>query len=69
MRKRSSIVVTHHDKIRVIVKGALEEVLKVCDMARVNGEEVPITKEITEKVNKKAEEMAKKWNASNCSSS
>ena len=59
MRKRSSIVVTHHDKIRVIVKGALEEVVKVCDMARVNGEEVPITKEITEKVNKKAEEMAK----------
>ena len=59
MRKRSSIVVTHHDKIRVIAKGALEEVVKVCDMARVNGEEVPITKEITEKVNKKAEEMAK----------
>ena len=59
MRKRSSIVVTHHDKISVIAKGALEEVVKVCDMARVNGEEVPITKEITEKVNKKAEEMAK----------
>ena len=59
MRKRSSIVVTHHDKIRVIAKGALEEIVKVCDMARVNGEEVPITKEITEKVNKKAEEMAK----------
>ena len=51
MRKRSSIV--------VIAKGALEEVVKVCDMARVNGEEVPITKEITEQVNKKAEEMAK----------
>ena len=59
MRKRSSIVVTHHEKYRVIVKGALEEITKVCDMARVNGEEVPITKEIIERVNKNAEEMAK----------
>ena len=59
MRKRSSIVVTHHDKYRVIAKGALEEIVKVCDMARENGEEVPITEEIIMKVNKKAEEMAK----------
>ncbi len=59
MRKRSSIVVTHHDKYRVIGKGALEEIVKVCDMARVNGEEVPINNEIIAKVNKKAEELAK----------
>ena len=59
MRKRSSIVVAHHDKYRVIAKGALEEITKVCDMARVNDEEVPITKEIIEKVNNKAEELAK----------
>ena len=59
MRKRSSIVVAHHDKYRVIAKGALEEIIKVCDMARVNDEEVPITKEIIEKVNNKAEELAK----------
>ena len=59
MRKRASIVVTHHDKYRVIVKGALEEIVKVCDMARVNNEEVPITKEIIEQVNQNAEELAK----------
>ncbi len=59
MRKRSSIVVTHHEKYRVIVKGALEEIVKVCDMARVNGEEVPINKKIIDKVNGKAEELAK----------
>ena len=59
IRKRSSIVVTHHDKYRIIAKGALEEITKVCDMARVNGKEVPINKEIIEKVNKNAEELAK----------
>ena len=59
MRKRASIVVTHHDKIRVIAKGALEEITKVCDMARLNGEEVPITEEIIKKVEDKAEELAK----------
>ena len=59
MRKRSSIVVTHHDKVRVIAKGALEEIVKVCDMARENGEEVPINQEILKKVNQKAEELAK----------
>ena len=59
MRKRASIVVTHHDKYRVIVKGALEEIIKVCDMARIDEEEVPINDEIIEKVNKNAEELAK----------
>ena len=58
-RKRASIVVSHHDKIRVIVKGALEEIVKVCDMARVNGKEVPISKKIINQVNEKAEELAK----------
>ncbi len=59
MRKRSSIVVTHHDNYRVIVKGALEEIVKVCDMARIDGKEVPINDEIIHKVNIKAEELAK----------
>ena len=58
-RKRASIVVTHHDKYRIIVKGALEEIVKVCDMARINEKEVPINKEIVDQVNKKAEELAK----------
>ncbi len=59
MRKRSSIVVSYEDKYRVISKGALEEITKVCDMALVNGEEVPINKEIINKVNKNAEDLAK----------
>ena len=59
-RKRSSIVVIHNDKYRVIVKGALEEIIKVCDMARINEKEVPINKKIIEKVNKNAEELSKK---------
>ena len=59
MRKRSSIVVKHNEKFRVIAKGALEEIVKVCDMALVNGEEVPINEEIITKVNKNAEDMAK----------
>ncbi len=59
MRKRSSIVVTHNDKYRVIAKGALEEIIKVCDMALVKGKEVKINRNIIERVNKKAEELAK----------
>ena len=59
MRKRSSIVVSYEDKYRVISKGALEEITKVCDMALVNGEEVPINKEIINTVNKNAEDLAK----------
>ncbi len=59
MRKRSSIVVTHNDKYRVIAKGALEEIIKVCDMALVKGKEVKINRNIIERVEKKAEELAK----------
>ena len=59
MRKRASIVVAHHDNYRVIVKGAVEEIVKVCDMARVDGNEVKINKEIITRVNQKAEELAK----------
>ena len=35
MRKRASIVVENNDDISVIVKGALEEIIKVCDMALI----------------------------------
>ena len=59
MRKRSSIVVEHQHKYKVIAKGALEEIIKVCDMALVKGKEVKINRNIIERVNKKAEELAK----------
>ncbi len=59
MRKRASIVVKNNKNESVIVKGALEEIVKVCDMALINGQEVPINKKIIANVNEKAEEMAK----------
>ncbi len=58
-RKRASIVVSHHDNHRVIIKGALEEIIKVCDMARVNEKEVVLNNEIIEKVNNNAENLEK----------
>ncbi len=59
MRKRSSIVVENENRTSVIVKGALEEVVKVCDMALIDGKEVPISDEIVKQVNTNAENMAK----------
>ncbi|MBP5684618.1 MAG: magnesium-translocating P-type ATPase [Bacilli bacterium] len=59
MRKRASIVVENNDSISVIVKGALEEIIKVCDMALIKDKEVPINEKIISDVNKQAENMAK----------
>ena len=59
MRKRASIVVENKGTYSVIAKGALEEIVKVCDTALVDKKEVPITKEIITNTNKKAEELAK----------
>ena len=57
--KSHNVDISNYKKIDEIPFDYMRKIVKVCDMARVNGEEVPITKEITEKVNKKAEEMAK----------
>ena len=57
-RKRSSVVVSDNGTYSVIAKGALEEIVKVCDMA-LEGEEVPITEEIIKRVSDKALELAK----------
>ena len=59
IRKRSSVVVEKDDKITVITKGALEEIVKVCDMALINNEEVPMSQDIINKVNGYAEGYAK----------
>ena len=59
MRKRSSIVVENNNSYSVIVKGALEEIVKVCDMALIDKKEVQISEEIISSVNKKAEELAR----------
>ena len=59
MRKRASIVVENDKNYSVIAKGALEEIVKVCDMALIDNKEVPISKEIIESTNEKAENLAK----------
>lgn len=59
MRKRASIVVENDKRVSVIVKGALEEIVKVCDMALLEGKEVPVNEEILKRVNQNAEELAK----------
>ena len=59
-RKRMSIVVKHEDKYRVITKGALDEIVKVCDMALINNEEVKISEEIIREAFNKEQELARK---------
>ena len=58
MRKRMSIVVKSDDYL-MITKGALEEILKICDTALINGKKVKLTDEIIENVNGKAEAFAR----------
>ena len=58
-RKRMSIVVSDNEKVRVMTKGALEEILKVCDMALIDGKEKKLTPSIIEKVSKKEQELAR----------
>lgn len=59
MRKRASIVVENKKDYSVITKGALEEIVKVCDMALMDGKEVPLTEIIVRETNEKAESLAK----------
>ena len=59
-RKRASIVVQNEKEYSVIAKGALEEILKVCDNALVNKKEVAINKKIIEEAEEKAVELSKK---------
>ena len=58
-RKRASIVVENEKEFSVITKGALEEIVKVCDMALIDGEEVKITNKIIESVNEEAIKLAR----------
>lgn len=60
-RKKMSIVVkTPKDKYRLITKGALEEILKICSKVKDNNDVLEITDEITEKIIKNADEFHKK---------
>ena len=59
-RKRSSIVVQNEKEYSVIAKGALEEILKVCDMALINKKEVKITSKICKDAEDQAIALSKK---------
>lgn len=51
-RRRLSIVVEKEDKKMMITKGAVEEILNICSMVKLKGEEIPITSQIKQDVKK-----------------
>ena len=57
-RKKMSVVVKHDEHYRIITKGALEEVLKSCITAKINGKHLPLTDEMIENINNNAKELA-----------
>ncbi len=57
-RKRMSVVVKNGTNYRMITKGALEEVIKVCTTVKTATGTSPINKEITDNVHLKAKELA-----------
>lgn len=58
-RKRSSIVVENEKEFSVIAKGALDEIVTVCDMAFIDNKEIPLTKEIIEHAKERETMLAK----------
>ena len=58
-RKKVSVVVKHENHYRIITKGALEEILKVCKDVKINETYKPLTKDMLESINKNAESLAK----------
>ena len=57
-RKKMSVVVKHDEHYRIITKGALEEVLKSCTTAKINGEHLPLTYEMIENIENNAKKLA-----------
>lgn len=57
-RKKMSVVVKHDEHYRIITKGALEEVLKGCTTAKINGLHQPLTTEIINNINTNAKKLA-----------
>ncbi|QEH61429.1 Mg(2+) transport ATPase, P-type [Spiroplasma chinense] len=56
-RKILSVILTKDDEKEIFTKGAIEEILKVCDRISIRGKIEPITQEHKDKIIKKAEEM------------
>ena len=57
-RKKQSIVVKHKNTYRMITKGALEEIIKDCNMVHINDKNEVITEKIKKVIKSKAIELA-----------
>lgn len=49
-RRRLSVIVTDNNLNQIITKGAVEEILNICNFADLNGKEEKLTKEMKDKV-------------------
>ena len=58
-RKRASIVVQNKEKYSIIIKGALEEIFKVCDRALINNKEEKLIEKIYNEAKEREIELAK----------
>ena len=57
-RKKVSVIVQKDDHYRMITKGALEEIIHICDRVQINGKISKINDSIIKKVQSKATELA-----------
>ena len=57
-RKKVSVIVQKDDHYRMITKGALEEIINICDRVQINGKISKINDSIIKKVQSKATELA-----------
>ncbi len=57
-RKKVSVIVQNDDHYRMITKGALEEIINICDRVQINGKISKINDSIIKKVQSKATELA-----------
>jgi len=58
LRRRMSVVVENQNNERLLItKGAVEEILSICSVVKMNGEYVPLTEDIIETVTEKAKEL------------
>lgn len=56
-RRRLSVVVSKNDEINLITKGAVEEILNICNTINYKDEIIPITKEIKDNIKNIAEKL------------
>lgn len=58
-RRMSVIIESGDDKLQIITKGAIEEMLQICSYVEYNGEVLPMTAELRENVYRQSEQLNK----------